>query len=362
MNCSQMNELLSAYANDQLALTQREFVQEHVTSCADCQRALTDYQALRLHLTSLQSTKITPDIREATMSRLEGMRTLSVPIPAQKFLRPTLVMAVIAVVVTAALLFRFSDGSPVGRIAAAYAATEALQSYRMSGSNIVSVNNRSSEVKFTWEFADKDRYHVKIFESGKAEEFIIVGEDQYEWVSADNQFSSTIIDVSGEGAFNVFNPFPGKQGTLYLLNSLVDLRDLPDTEINGVQTTHQRGRVDIDKIMDDQAATLDPNAADYQANLDFLDIQRKITINVDLWISKDEFQIRQMKLTGVAPITTSGGIEQIGGMTWDTTVKFSDFNEPIRIERPLTDSGDVHSYWRLSGRPPVQSIIETETR
>ena len=114
MNCSKMQELLSAHANDQLALTQREFVEEHLTVCASCQGVLTDYQALRVQLKSLQTTKITPDIRESTMSRLGGVRIFNVPIPNQKFLRPSLVIVAIAVVTVAALLFRFSGGSTVG--------------------------------------------------------------------------------------------------------------------------------------------------------------------------------------------------------------------------------------------------------
>ena len=41
MDCSKMQELLSAYANDQLALTQREFAEEYLSVCASCQRVLT---------------------------------------------------------------------------------------------------------------------------------------------------------------------------------------------------------------------------------------------------------------------------------------------------------------------------------
>ena len=375
MNCSKMQELLSAYANDQLALTQREFVEEHLTVCASCQRVLTDYQALRIQLKSLQTTKITPDIRESTMSRLGGVRIFSVPMPDQKFLRPSLVIVAIAVVAVAALSFRFSGGSTVGGVEAAYAATEALQSYRISGSNIVSMNDQSSEVGFSWAFTDKNRYHGMIFENGQTEEFIIVGEDQYRRVTVDNRSSSTFIDESGEGGVNIFSPFPGKRDTLGLLNSLVDIRDLPDTVVGGVQTTHHRGRVDIDKLRS-HAIALDPLAGDfrdnlealgipaidYQEALEFLGAPRKIIVNVDLWISKDEFHIRQMKLSGAAAATSSGGVEQIGGITWDTTVKFSDFNETINIERPLIASGNVQSYWRLSERRPFYSNIETEKR
>jgi len=69
-----------------------------------------------------------------------------------------------------------------------------------------------------------------------------------------------------------------------------------------------------------------------------------------------------MKPSGAAPVTTSGGVEQIGGITWDTLVKLSDFNKTINIERPLIASGNVQSYWRLSERRPFYSNIETEKR
>ena len=262
-----------------------------------------------------------------------------------------------------------------GGVEAAYAATEVLQSYRISGSNIVSMNDQSSEVGFSWAFTDKNRYHGMIFENGQTEEFIIVGEDQYRRVTVDNRSSSTFIDEFGEGGVNIFSPFPGKRDTLGLLNSLVDIRDLPDLVVGGVQTTHHRGRVDIDKLRS-HAIALDPLAGDfrdnlealgipaidYQEALEFLGAPRKIIVNVDLWISKDEFHIRQMKLSGASAVTSSGGVEQIGGITWDTTVKFSDFNETINIERPLIASGNAQSYWRLSERRPFYSNIETEKR
>ena len=69
-----------------------------------------------------------------------------------------------------------------------------------------------------------------------------------------------------------------------------------------------------------------------------------------------------MKLSVAAPVTTFGEVEQIGGITWDTTVKFSDFNETIDIERPLTAAGNVQSYWRLSERRSFYSNTNTEKR
>ena len=208
------------------------------------------------------------------------------------------------------------------------------------------------EVGFSWTATDKNRYRGKIFENGQTGEFIIVDEDQYRRVTVNNRSSSTLIEESSEVGINISSPFPGNRYTLGLLNSLVDIRDLTDTVVGGVRKTHHRGRVGIDKLRS-HAIAFDPLAGDFRDNfeaLEFLDAQRKIIVNVDLWIRKDEFHMRQMKLSVVAPVTRSGGVEQIGGITWDTTVKFSDFNETINIERPLTASGNVQSYWRLSER------------
>ena len=127
---------------------------------------------------------------------------------------------------------------------------------------------------------------------------------------------------------------------------------------------HHRGRVGTDKLRS-LAIAFDPLAGDFRDNfeaLEFLGASRKIIVNVDLWIGKDEFHLRQMKLSVAVPVTTSGEVEQIGGITWDTTVKFSDFNETIDIERPLTAAGNVQSYWRLSERRSFYSNTNTEKR
>ena len=179
-----------------------------------------------------------------------------------------------------------------------------------------------------------------------------------------NRSSSTLIEESSEVGINISSPYPGNRYTLGLLNSLVDNRDLTDTVVGGVRKTHHRGRVCIDKLRS-HAIAFDPLAGDFRDNfeaLEFLDAQRKIIVNVELWIRKDEVHMRQMKLSVVAPVSRSGGVELIGGITWDTTVKFSDFNETINIERPLTASGNVQSYWRLSERRPFYSNIEIERR
>ena len=46
---------------------------------------------------------------------------------------------------------------------------------------------------------------------------------------------------------------------------------------------HYSGRVDIDKIFDEQLATLDPESPAYEEAIEVLELQRGITIDVELW-------------------------------------------------------------------------------
>ena len=74
MRCSDLDELLSAYANGELSRTQREFIEEHLSSCADCRVALADYTEVRQQLMYLKATPSMPDLSEATMSRIRAAK------------------------------------------------------------------------------------------------------------------------------------------------------------------------------------------------------------------------------------------------------------------------------------------------
>ena len=60
MKCSNIEDLLSAYASSEVSRTQREFVEEHLSVCAHCRAALADYIAVRHSLTSLRATTEKP--------------------------------------------------------------------------------------------------------------------------------------------------------------------------------------------------------------------------------------------------------------------------------------------------------------
>ena len=91
MRHTEFEELLSAYANSELPRTQREFVEEHLSGCADCRASLADHVWVRSRLTSLQSVPTGADITEATMSRIREADTRRWF--ANRLVRPALIAA-----------------------------------------------------------------------------------------------------------------------------------------------------------------------------------------------------------------------------------------------------------------------------
>ena len=333
MKCSDINELLSAYVNGELSRTQQEFVEEHLSSCARCRAVLADYTAVRHHLTSLRATPLRPDIKEVTMSKIKAADILKKPI--QRWTRPTLIAApIVAILVALLVLHPWSTSlGPGGLIAEAYAATMSLQSYRMTGSIKSTLEGKTSEATFETEFVAPDRYRGKATTDGDVVEFIIIGDKQY--IRDSDQSRTTSVAVAGSSIL-------GKEEALKLLDSLTDLEELPDEKIDGVDCLHYRGRVDMDRMVEEQKARLDPAQPGYEEILKGLEQLRNMKIEVELWIGKDDYLIRQMKQDTQVPS------EDIG--QWDTSSamwKFYDFNEPITIEPPEMASGELLPGWRL---------------
>ena len=356
MNCTDMEELVSAYANGELHRTQREFVEEHLAGCPDCRADLADHTWVGARLTSLKATPISSDIKERTMLKIKAIHTTRRPV--RWALRPALAVTAVAAAIIAALVLQLPTTGPGGLIAKAYAATASLQSYRMNGSTVSTFNRETLEATFEWEFAAPDRYHGNMTSAGGVSEFIIIGDEQYTRAPGNGRSSGNVVVITTEG-FSVFNPVPSREGTLQLLDSLTDRADLPDEVIDGEDTLRSRGRVDIDGIMDEQLAGLDPESPAYSETLEFLELQRSIRIDVELWISKEDFSIRQMRLDVESPTTGSGG-DQVGEVAYSTVVRFFDLNEPIEIERPLTASGDLVPGWDLAGSGPPAPQVQKE--
>jgi hypothetical protein len=156
---------------------------------------------------------------------------------------------------------------------------------------------------------------------------------------------ASTLDAFGEIVTDsIFTRVPSRAGTLRLLDSLTDLKELPDISLEGLATRHYLGRFDIDSIVDEQSANLDPSSPGYSENLAMLEVQRSIRIDVELWIDKGDPTIRQLKLDIESPVTGLGG-KLLGTSANSTFVRYFGFNQTIEIGPPLTPSGGLDFGW-----------------
>ena len=70
MNCKDFDELISAYANNELTGREREKIVDHLSGCARCGAELSEYVVVRSKLTSLQIVKDLPDVAGIVMSKI----------------------------------------------------------------------------------------------------------------------------------------------------------------------------------------------------------------------------------------------------------------------------------------------------
>ena len=182
MNHSNLEELLSAYADGELPRTQREFVEGHLADCATCRATLADHTWERYQLTSLRSTPVPSDLKQATMSKIEASqkftRLFPAPVPPA-LVRPALVVASVLIVVIVIGVLQLSGAGPIGPIAEAEAATAALQSYRAVESITVTKHGETFEVATEVEVSAPDRFRVRAEKNGRVVELIGIGGKQY---------------------------------------------------------------------------------------------------------------------------------------------------------------------------------------
>ena len=354
MNNTEKRELLSAYVNGELGRTQREFVEGHLEGCADCRAALADFTWVRHRLVSLSTDPISIDVKEATMSTIAAPRPMRVPF--QRLARPALAAAAVLAAVIVPVVLLLSGAGPSARIAEAYDVFAGLESYRMTGTTISSMNGQTAEVSFEWDFAAPDSYRGAITGNGETEGFVVIGGEQYSR-PPDNREGLVFTEIVTD---SIFTPVPSREGTLQLLDSLTDVEELPDVSVEGLAARHYLGKVDIDRIMDEHAATLDPASPGYAEDLAMLDVQRSIRIEVELWIDKEDSTVRQMRMDIESPVTGSGG-QLLGTSTISTFVRYFDFNSALEITPPLTPSGELEPGWQLAGSgPPGPTVVVSE--
>jgi anti-sigma factor RsiW len=76
MKCSDLTDLISAYDDNELPETQRQYIESHLAGCADCRRQLDEFRAARRKITSLYIPAV-PDIKAGVTARTAGRSVLS---------------------------------------------------------------------------------------------------------------------------------------------------------------------------------------------------------------------------------------------------------------------------------------------
>ncbi|MFC1963596.1 zf-HC2 domain-containing protein [Chloroflexota bacterium] len=365
MSCKEFRWMLALHDSGELSPEENRKVQAHIDGCEKCRQERDQLSKVPTLLESLHSDSWSADVSSQVREHLhasaskgrKSQRITSKAIasrPTQRFLRPALVAAPIMAVIITLLVTQLPGVNTEGVISKAYAATAGLQSYRMSGSTTSTYNGESSETTFYWEFAAPDRYRGELTTDGETNEFIITGDRQYAQYADSPEPSGTVVIITD----SIFSPIPSREGTLQLLDSLTELEELPDEEIDGLVSLRYRGRVDIDRIVDEQIATLDPEWPRYEQMVEALEMQRTININVELWINKGNYSLLQMKLDAQSPRSGSDVMQEAGFISYSTSARYYDFNEYIEVDRPLTESGVLEQGWFLADDSPPAPTVE----
>lgn len=339
MKCGEVEKLLPDYLSGDIFASQRQLVEEHLPRCARCRKALAAYNEARQYLTSLKDSPVPSDFTEATIIKIKALDTVKSVF--QKWLRPALAAGSVVVILAILLVTQPWGVSPQSVMAKAYTATTELQSYRMFSSIKSTLEGKTSEATFETEFVAPDRHRGKATMNGDWVEFIIIGDKQY--IRDSDPSRTTSVGVSSSSILS-------KEDTLKIIDSLTDLEKLPDEKIEGVDCIHYWGMVDVDRVIEEQKAKLDPRQPHYQEMLKGLEDMRGMKVQVELWIGKEDYLIRQLRQDMEVPLEGTSRV----------TVKYYDFNEPITIEPPTTASGELLPGWELAGNTSGETHFYTE--
>jgi hypothetical protein len=206
-------------------------------------------------------------------------------------------------------------------------ATMDAESWREQGTTSYSADGETLETTWEGEFAAPDRSRVKIAtETGTWCEATTIGEENY--------VRTSDMPESGGAATGVACVMLPMAEVLESLELLIDLERLADEEIDNVQCLHYRGRMDMDALVEKEKAEMGS-----QLPTELLQLMRRGSMQVELWVGKDDYLIRQMKRLDHMPEWEAGTAEE-KWMRQSTVLRFYDFNEPISIEPPPPDASE----------------------
>jgi hypothetical protein len=218
------------------------------------------------------------------------------------------------------------------------------ESWREQGTSSYSADGETQETTWEGEVAAPDRSRVKITtETGTWCEATRIGEQTYVRASDMPESGAAVREVAC-----VMLPITE---VLEPLDLLIDLEQLPDEKIDNVQCLHYRGRMDMDAFVQREEA-----GTGSQLPPELWELMRRGSMEVELWVGKDDYLIRQMKRLDHMPEWEAGTAEA-SWIRQTTVIRFYDFNEPISIEPPAEDSGGATFRTFKSPTMPVDQLL-----
>ena len=177
MRCKEVEEMLSAFANDELSPSDRKIVEQHLESCANCREKLAGYTKVRERLVTLRTGVEAPDTKGLIMSRIRSANFTKKRQNIWKRRALVLVPAsLILITILSIFLWNPWNGSK-NIIAEAYSAISNVQSYRMSLTK--GSSTEAPTIVYAAEFVAPDRYHLTQVIDGETLEFIYIGDEEY---------------------------------------------------------------------------------------------------------------------------------------------------------------------------------------
>ena len=260
--------------------------------------------------------------------------------------RPALVTVPIVAILIVLMVLQPWDTAPAPQsiIAKAYAATADIKSFRLSvTSTSKDSDGFSLRQDIEVEYASPDRYHCKMTENGQEIEFIIIGDKLY--IGSGSPPEAVLYSLT-QGLTRPLS----KEAVLSYLDKLTDIQSLSDETMDGVSCLHYLGKWDVEKQIAETKRSLmeyydemgiEPDEEEIDKELEIL---RSIETEIELWIGRDDYLIRQMNMNGKFPDDDEG----LKFVMISITMKYYDLNQPITIEAPLDADGQLLPRWKLT--------------
>lgn len=357
MKCTEIKELLSAYADGELSPQQRDMVEKHLAECSECRNKLVEYERIQGHLTSLQRLPSILNFTQDTMSKIRKLcdkknsytvkRRLLVAVPF------VIILAVLASLYPTMLTLK-----PGEVIAKAYAATEAVESFKTNFSYAVKTTGMTTWLDtcfYEIEYVSEDQYHYKTgtYYPKTEMELIVFSDKIYSRESPSlSPMRSALLENEIENCINGnnFSYLVSKEYTLAFLDSLISVNEVSQERIDGVICRHYRAQRDVEKIIAELKESMSRNYGldPSDPKLNWVDdLIQKTQHDVEVWIGKDDYLVRQIVYTR-QPVVQGSNL--VSNAVTKLTTKCFDFNVPIIIQPPLTSSGDLLPDWMVTNR------------